>query len=93
MLVCMLPPPLLLLLLPHQGEGEEEETDDLIGQVLDEIGISTTTQVRSSSWSTLAACVRWLCYAALYVSLRCVLHAGNAVALRCSTCDRISSVS
>lgn len=28
-----------------QGEGEEEETDELIGQVLDEIGISTTTQV------------------------------------------------
>jgi len=32
--------------VPHQGEGEEEETDELIGQVLDEIGISTTTQVR-----------------------------------------------
>jgi hypothetical protein len=42
---------LLLLLPPHQGEGEEEETDDLIGQVLDEIGISTTTQVRGSSQS------------------------------------------
>lgn len=40
---------LSLLLLLLQGEGEEEETDDLIGQVLDEIGISTTTQVRGSS--------------------------------------------
>lgn len=31
-----------------EGEGEEEETDDLIGQVLDEIGISTTTQLVSA---------------------------------------------
>jgi hypothetical protein len=30
-----------------QGEGEEEETDELIGQVLDEIGINMTTQVSS----------------------------------------------
>eukprot|EP00878_Enallax_costatus_P001296 GHUV01001442.1.p1 GENE.GHUV01001442.1~~GHUV01001442.1.p1 ORF type:complete len:228 (+),score=68.63 GHUV01001442.1:283-966(+) len=31
-----------------EGEGEEEETDELIGQVLDEIGISTTTQLVSA---------------------------------------------
>eukprot|EP00879_Flechtneria_rotunda_P011096 GHRR01011593.1.p1 GENE.GHRR01011593.1~~GHRR01011593.1.p1 ORF type:complete len:166 (+),score=70.62 GHRR01011593.1:437-934(+) len=30
-----------------EGEGEEDETDELIGQVLDEIGISTTTQLAS----------------------------------------------
>jgi hypothetical protein len=28
-----------------QGEGEEEETDELVSQVLDEIGINTSSQV------------------------------------------------
>ncbi|WIA14167.1 hypothetical protein OEZ85_002709 [Tetradesmus obliquus] len=38
-----------------EGEGEEEETDDLIGQVLDEIGISTTTQLVSAPDMPVAA--------------------------------------
>ncbi|KAF6265596.1 Snf7-domain-containing protein [Scenedesmus sp. NREL 46B-D3] len=38
-----------------EGEGEEEETDDLIGQVLDEIGISTTTQMVSAPDMPVAA--------------------------------------
>jgi hypothetical protein len=33
-----------------QGEGEEEETDDLINQVLDEIGIGTSAQVRNQKF-------------------------------------------
>eukprot|EP00882_Tetradesmus_deserticola_P001488 GHRQ01001608.1.p1 GENE.GHRQ01001608.1~~GHRQ01001608.1.p1 ORF type:complete len:229 (+),score=95.75 GHRQ01001608.1:587-1273(+) len=38
-----------------EGEGEEDETDDLIGQVLDEIGISTTTQLVSAPDMPVAA--------------------------------------
>eukprot|EP00775_Hariotina_reticulata_P011251 gene11251-11400_t len=40
-----------------EGEGEEEETDDLIGQVLDEIGISTTTQLVSAPDMPVATAV------------------------------------
>jgi division protein CdvB (Snf7/Vps24/ESCRT-III family) len=28
-----------------QGEGEDEDADDLVNQVLDEIGITTSSQV------------------------------------------------
>ena len=33
-----------------QGEGEEEETDELVSQVLDEIGINLGSQVRWAVW-------------------------------------------
>ncbi|KAF8063799.1 VPS2.1 [Scenedesmus sp. PABB004] len=38
-----------------EGEAEEEETDELIGQVLDEIGITTTTQLVSAPDMPVAA--------------------------------------
>ncbi len=50
---------------PHQGEGEAEETDDLVSQVLDEIGINLNSQVRGGGvmgpadgqeWELAAAC-------------------------------------
>ena len=31
-----------------QGEGEDEDADDLVNQVLDEIGITTSSQVCST---------------------------------------------
>lgn len=39
---CATHPPCVM----SQGEGEEEETDELVSQVLDEIGINTNAQVR-----------------------------------------------
>lgn len=33
-----------------QDEGEEEETDDLVNQVLDEIGISNMSEVWMCAW-------------------------------------------
>ncbi len=51
-----------VLVLLHQDDGEEEETDELVNQVLDEIGISATTSVsKLGNWlhaasSTVACC-------------------------------------
>lgn len=33
-----------------QGEGEEEEADEMVNQVLDEIGIGSLTEVRRLGW-------------------------------------------
>lgn len=35
-----------------QGEGEDEDADDLVNQVLDEIGITTSSQVRGATQHT-----------------------------------------
>lgn len=42
---------------PHcvcQGEGEDEDADDLVNQVLDEIGITTSSQVNSEAKDSAA---------------------------------------
>ncbi len=37
---------------PSQDEGEEEETDNLVNQVLDEIGIGNMTEVGVLGWGS-----------------------------------------
>lgn len=42
-----------------QGEGEEEETDNLVNQVLDEIGIGNMAEVRESLGTRWASQDNW----------------------------------
>jgi hypothetical protein len=68
-----------------QGEGEEEDADELVSQVLDEIGITTNAQVRWRDREGERACrcrsTGIGCHAAALVWMAMMHHSSRTIVL------------